>query len=429
MASYHSLTTEQLQQLHAQLTNEYTEFQKRGLKLDMSRGKPAADQLELSVGILDVINSHSDPKTSDGFDIRNYGVLDGVKEAKELFAELYGVGTDEIIVGGASSLNMMYDAITRAMLHGVAGVEIPWVKQGKLKWLCPVPGYDRHFAVCQNLGIEMINIPMTPTGPDMDLVEKLVSEDPAIKGIWCIPKYSNPQGITYSDETVRRFANLNPAAPDFRIFWDNAYVIHDLYPEDKDQLLDLFAELKKTGKEDMVYMFSSTSKISFPGSGVAVMMGSRKNLDFARKDITIQTIGPDKINQLRHVRFFKNTENIMKHMERQAEFLRPKFRATLDKLEAELSGLEIATWLNPKGGYFITLDTLEGCAKNVVAKCAEGGVKLTNAGATHPYGKDPLDTAIRIAPTYPCIEELEQALELFCICVKLVSIEKILETR
>lgn len=429
MATYQSLSDQQLHQLHSQLLEQYQAFQRKHLKLDMSRGKPGTDQLDLTAGMLDVINSGSDMKTIDGFDTRNYGVLDGIKEAKELFAELYGVSTDEIIVGGASSLNMMYDTITRAMLHGVMEGEKPWIQCGGIKFLCPVPGYDRHFAICQNLGIEMINVDMTSDGPDMDAVEKLVSEDPSIKGIWCVPKYSNPQGITYSDETVRRFAALKPAAPDFRIFWDNAYCIHDLYEDDRDELLDLMTELKKNGKEDMALIFASTSKITFPGAGVAVMMASRKNLDYMRKDMTIQTIGPDKINQLRHVRYFGCAENIRKHMMRQASLIRPKFEVVLEKLDAELGGLGIASWQKPKGGYFIALDTMDGCAKKVVSLCKEAGVALTNAGATHPYGKDPHDATIRIAPTYPPIEELRQAIELFCICVRLASVEKILETR
>lgn len=429
MATYQSLSKQQLQQLHSQLLDQYQAFQNKNLKLDMSRGKPGADQLDLTMGMLDVLNSSSDMNTVDGIDARNYGVLDGIKESKELFAELYGVGTDEIIVGGCSSLTMMYDTVVRALLHGVAGVEKPWLQSAPVKFLCPVPGYDRHFAICQNLGIEMINVEMTPDGPDMDVVEKLVSEDPTIKGIWCVPKYSNPQGITYSDETVRRFAALEPAAPDFRIFWDNAYCIHDLYEDDKDVLLDLLCELKKNGKEDMAFIFSSTSKITFPGAGIAVLMASKHNLDYIRKDMTIQAIGPDKINQLRHVRYFGSAANVMEHMKRQADLIRPKFETVLEKLDAELGGLEIASWLKPKGGYFIALDTLDGCAKKIVSLCKEAGVTLTSAGATHPYGKDPHDATIRIAPTYPPIEELCQAMELFCICVKLASVEKILETR
>ena len=429
MATYKSLSTQQLKELQGQLIDQYKAFQSRNLKLDMSRGKPGADQLNLTMGMLDVVNSSSDMKTIDGFDTRNYGVLDGIAEAKQLFAKLYGVSTDEILVGGASSLTMMYDSVVRALLHGVRGGKKPWGQCGKIKFLCPVPGYDRHFAICENLGIEMVMVDMTPDGPDMDTVERLVSQDSSIKGIWCVPKYSNPQGITYSDETVRRFAALSPAAEDFRIFWDNAYCIHDLYEDDQDHLLDLLGELKKNGKEDMAYIFASTSKITFPGAGVAVMMASKANLDFIRKDLSIQTIGPDKINQLRHVRYFQTPEKVLEHMKRQASFIRPKFQAVLEKLDGELGALEIARWTHPKGGYFISLDTMEGCAKRVVSLCKEAGVTLTSAGATHPYGKDPHDATIRIAPTYPPIEELKLAMELFCICVKLASVEKILETR
>lgn len=428
MASYQDLSTPQLQSMLSDFRAQYAEFQKKGLKLDMSRGKPAADQLDLSMPLFDVLNSSSDMNTSDGFDIRNYGVVDGVMDAKRLFGELMGVSTEEIILLGSSSLALMYDVVVRAMVHGVLGSPKAWGKYDKIKFLCPVPGYDRHFAISESLGIEMIPVEMTETGPDMDAVEKLVSEDETIKGIWCIPKYSNPQGITYSDETVRRFANLNPAAPDFRIFWDNAYCIHDLYDE-HDELLDLFAELKKTGRANMLFMFASTSKVTFPGSGVAMMIATKENLDFVRKDISIQTIGPDKTNQIRHVRFLKDVDSIYEHMKKHAALLRPKFETVLEALDKNLGGTGIATWTKPRGGYFVALKTMEGCAKRVISLCKEAGVVMTAAGATHPYGVDPKDEDIRIAPTYPVIGELKLAGELFCLCVKLASIEKILQTR
>lgn len=428
MPAYQELSTAQLETMLKELRTQYADFQKKGLKLDMSRGKPAADQLELSMPMFDVLNSSSYMKTEDGFDLRNYGVVDGAMDAKRLFGELMGVSTDEIILVGPSSLTLMYDTIVRAMLHGVLGGSKPWGKYDKIKFLCPVPGYDRHFAICQNLGIEMIPVEMTETGPDMDVVESLVSKDETVKGIWCVPKYSNPQGITYSDETVRRFANLSPAAPDFRIFWDNAYCIHDLYDE-PDHLLDLFSELKKTGKANMLFMFASTAKMTFPGSGVAMMIATKENLDFVRKDLSIQTIGPDKINQVRHVRFFKDVNNIYAHMKKHAALLRPKFETVLDTLERNLGEAGIASWKKPNGGYFIALNTLEGCAKRVVSLCKEAGVVMTAAGATHPYGADPKDSTIRIAPTYPVIEELKLAAELFCLCVRIASVEKILQTR
>jgi len=428
MSAYQDLSKPQLEALLKEFRTQYADFKKEGLKLDMSRGKPAADQLELSMPMFDVINSSSYMKTEDGYDLRNYGVIDGAMDAKRLFGELMGVSTDEIILLGSSSLTLMYDTITRAMIHGVLGGSKPWGKYDKIKFLCPVPGYDRHFAICQNLGIEMIPVDMTETGPDMDVIEKLVSEDETIKGIWCVPKYSNPQGITYSDETVRRFAHLSPAAPDFRIFWDNAYCIHDLYDE-HDELLDLFSELKKNGKANMLFMFASTSKVTFPSAGVAMMIATKENLDFIRKDLSIQTIGPDKINQVRHVRFLKSVDNIYAHMKKQAALLRPKFEAVLEDLEKNLGGTGTASWTKPKGGYFIALKTMEGCAKRVVSLCKEAGVVMTAAGATHPYGIDPKDMDIRIAPTYPTIGELRKAGELFCLCVKLASVEKILENR
>ena len=428
MSAYQDLSKPQLEALLKDLRTQYDDFKNKGLKLDMSRGKPAGDQLELSMPMFDVLNSKSYMKTEDGVDLRNYGVIDGALDAKRLFGELMGVSTDEIILVGPSSLTLMYDTITRAMLHGVLGGSKPWGKYDKIKFLCPVPGYDRHFFICQNLGIEMIPVEMTETGPDMDVVEKLVSEDETIKGIWCVPKYSNPQGITYSDETVRRFANLNPAAPDFRIFWDNAYCIHDLY-DDHDELLDLFSELKKNGKANMMFMFASTAKMTFPGSGVAMMIATKENLDFVRKDLAAQTIGPDKINQVRHVRFFKSVDNIYAHMKKHAALLRPKFEAVLGDLEKNLGGTGVASWTKPKGGYFIALQTMEGCAKRVISLCKEAGVIMTAAGATHPYGIDPKDVDIRIAPTYPTIEELRKAGELFCLCVKIASIEKILQNR
>jgi DNA-binding transcriptional MocR family regulator len=424
MKAYTQMSHEELMELREQLNKEYEEAKAKGLKLDMSRGKPSPAQLELSMPLLDAVNAHSDIKAEDGLDCRNYGTLDGIPEAKKLMADMMGTKPEHVIVFGNASLNIMYDTIARSMIHGVSG-STPWCRLDKVKFLCPAPGYDRHFAITEQFGIEMINIPMTMDGPDMDMVEKLVSEDSAVKGIWCVPKYSNPQGITYSAETVRRFAALKPAAQDFRIFWDNAYVIHDLYDE-TEPLEDIISACEKAGNPDMVYEFASTSKVSFAGAGISAMAASKANLDFVRKMITIQTIGYDKINQLRHARYFKDINGLREQMKKHAELMRPKFEATLAVLDRELSGLEIGSWIRPKGGYFISFESMEGCAKAIVAKCKEAGVVLTNAGATYPYGKDPKDSNIRIAPSFPSLEEMEQAAELFALCVKLVSVEKLL---
>ena len=426
MKSYKEMSKEELAALKTELEKAYEDAKGKGLKLDMSRGKPSAAQLDMTMPIMDVLNAESDLKTEAGVDCRNYGVMDGIPEAKALMGAMMGVAPEKVIVCGNASLTIMYNTVSRSVTHGVCG-STPWCKLDKVKFLCPVPGYDRHFAVTEHFGIEMINIPMTPTGPDMDLVEKYVNEDPAVKGIWCVPKYSNPQGITYSDETVKRFAALKPAAEDFRIFWDNAYGIHDLYEDDKDELLDIMTECEKAGNPDMVYIFASTSKVSFSGSGIAAIAASEKNLADIRKTMTIQTIGYDKINQLRHVRYFKDINGLRAQMKKEADILRPKFEAVISTLEAELSGLGIGEWIKPKGGYFISFNTMEGCAKAVVAKCKEAGVVLTGAGATYPYGKDPKDSNIRIAPSFPTPEEMHQATELFVLCVKLVSVNKLLE--
>lgn len=424
MKSYRKMSKAELEALRAELAKDYEEAKKKGLKLDMSRGKPSAKQLDMTMPIMNTLDAESVLKTEDGFDCRNYGLLDGIPEAKKLMGDIIGVPAKNVIVFGNASLPIMYDTISRSMTHGVCG-STPWCKLESVKFLCPVPGYDRHFAITEHFGIEMIPIPMTLEGPDMEYVEKYVNGDEAVKGIWCVPKYSNPQGITYSDETVKRFANLKPKAEDFRIFWDNAYAIHDLY-DDADTLLDLFGECVKAGNPDMVYEFVSTSKVSFAGAGIAAVAASEKNLDFMRKSMTIQTIGYDKVNQLRHVRYFKNMDGLKMQMKKQADILRPKFEAVIQTFEKELSGLEIAEWIAPRGGYFISFDSMEGCAKNIVAKCKEAGVVLTQAGATFPYGKDPKDSNIRIAPSFPTPQEMEQATELFVLCVKLASVEKLL---
>ncbi|MFQ9510816.1 MAG: aminotransferase [Lachnospiraceae bacterium] len=425
MASYKEMSKEELLQLKSELNARYKEYQSKGLKLDMSRGKPCVEQLDISMGMMDVLSSDSDLKCDDGTDCRNYGVLDGIQEAKELLGDMIEVHPENIIIYGNSSLNVMYDTISRSYTHGVMG-NTPWCKLDKVKFLCPVPGYDRHFAITEYFGIEMINVPMTPTGPDMDIVEKLVSEDEAIKGIWCVPKYSNPQGITYSDETVRRFARLKPAAKDFRIYWDNAYGVHHLYDNDQDYLIEIIAECKRAGNPDMVYKFCSTSKISFPGSGVAAIATSANNLVDIKKQLSIQTIGHDKVNQLRHVRYYKDIHGMVEHMRKHADIIRPKFEMVLTILERELGGLGIGAWTEPKGGYFISFESFDGCAKEIVAKCKKAGVVMTPAGATYPYGKDPHDSNIRIAPTFPSVSDLQTASELFTLCVKLVSVEKLL---
>ncbi len=404
---------------------EYEEYKCKGQKLDMSRGKPGPDQLVLSAPMMDVLSSQSNLAASDGTDCRNYGCLDGIPEAKQLMGNLLDMPAENMIVGGNSSLNMMYDTIARAMLHGVYGSPKPWCRLDKVKFLCPVPGYDRHFAICQHFGIEMINVPMNEDGPDMDLVEKLVSEDESIKGIWCVPKFSNPSGLTYSDEVVRRFANLSPKAPDFRIFWDNAYFIHEL-TEEKVQLLNLFSEAKKNKKEDMVFIFCSTSKISYPGSGLAAMGASFHNIQNTKMHMTVQTIGNDKMNQLRHVRFFQDEAGVLAHMKKHAQLIGPKFRLVEQILERELGYCGIARWTNPTGGYFISLDTQPGCAKRVISLCREAGVVMTPAGSTFPYGIDPDDSNIRIAPTYPSLEELESAAKILCLCIKIATIEKMI---
>ena len=425
MAAYKNLSVKELKELKTKLDAEFEEVKARGLNLDMSRGKPSAEQLNLSMGMMDVLTSDTDLICQEGVDCRNYGVLDGITEAKQLLADMMEVPKQNIIIFGNSSLNVMYDQIARAMTHGVLG-STPWAKLDKVKFLCPVPGYDRHFAITEHFGIEMINVPMTATGPDMGVVEKLVAEDDAIKGIWCVPKYSNPQGITYSDETVRRFARLKPAAEDFRIYWDNAYGIHHLYEDKQDQLIEILEECEKAGNPNLAYKFSSTSKISFPGSGIAAIASSDENLAEIRKQMQVQTIGHDKVNQLRHARFFGDINGMVEHMKKHADILRPKFDAVLETLDRELGGLEIGSWIAPRGGYFISFDSMEGCAKAIVAKAKEAGLVMTGAGATFPYGKDPKDSNIRIAPSYPTLEDLKVAAEIFVLSVKIVSVDKLL---
>ncbi len=425
MKRYDEMTREELENEIAELTALYGERKGLGLKLDMSRGKPGADQLMLCDDMLTM------PLTAEDFigsaDYRNYGLLDGIPEAKKMFADLLGVPAANVFVGGNSSLNLMYNTVSRAMLYGFDG-ETPWSRLPKVKFLCPAPGYDRHFAICESFGIEMIPVVMHEDGPDMDEVEKWVNCDSSVKGIWCVPKYSNPDGITYSEETVRRFAGLKPAAKDFRIFWDNAYAVHELYPQG-DSLANLFELLRKDGKENMMYMFASTSKISYPGAGVSVFVTGERNMAEAKKIMSVQTIGFDKLNQLRHVKYFKNAENIRAHMQRLADTLRPKFDAVIESFDRVLSPLGIAKYHRPRGGYFVSLYITSGCASEVFRLAKEAGVTLTGAGATYPYKKDPADSNLRIAPTYPSLEELKQSLDVLCICVRLACAKKILETR
>lgn len=428
MTPYRELSKEQLLEMKTDLEQQFEEIKARGLNLDMSRGKPSKKQLELAMDMLEELKSTDKLKCETGVDCRNYGLMDGIPEARRLLGEMTEVPPSNIVIFGNSSLSVMFDTVSRSMTHGVCG-STPWSKLDKVKFLCPVPGYDRHFRVTEYFGIEMINVPMTPTGPDMDMVEELVSTDPAIKGIWCVPKYSNPQGITYSAETVKRFANLKPAAEDFRIFWDNAYCIHHLYDEQQDFLVEILDQCEKAGNPDLAYKFISTSKVSFPGSGIAAVAASDRNLADFRKHMAVQTIGHDKINQLRHVRFFGGIVGMHKHMRKHAEILRPKFEMVENTLEKELSGAEIGTWTCPRGGYFISFDSMEGCAKAIVAKAGEAGVKMTEAGATYPYGKDPHDSNIRIAPSFPTLEELKLATEIFVLSVKLVTIDKLLENK
>jgi DNA-binding transcriptional MocR family regulator len=426
MKSLRQMSTDELLQLKAELEKSFEDAKGKGLKLDMSRGKPSAKQLDKVMDIMDVLNSTTTLTTEAGMDCRNYGILDGILEAKKLMADIMEVSPENVIVCGNASLTIMYDTVSRSMTHGVLG-STPWAKLDKVKFLCPVPGYDRHFAITELFGIEMVNVPMTDEGPDMDMVENLVNHDESVKGIWCVPKYSNPQGITYSDETVKRFAHLKPAAKDFRIFWDNAYAIHHLYEDDQASLLDILSECEKAGNPDMVYEFASTSKISFAGSGISAIAASKANIDFIKKFMTIQTIGQDKINQLRHVKYFNDIDGIKAHMKKHADIMRPKFEAVINVLDTQLGGLEIGSWLTPKGGYFIAFEAMEGCASQIIAKCKEAGVVMTEAGATYPYGKDPYDRTIRIAPSFPTPDEMQQAAELFTLCVKLVSVNKLLE--
>ncbi len=426
MKPYIEMTPDELRAELAEVKRSYRKFQNMDLHLDMSRGKPCREQLDLSMGLMDSLTSDADLICEDGTDCRNYGVLDGIYEAKVLIGDMMENHPDNIIIYGNSSLNVMYDTVSRAYTHGIMG-NTPWCKLDKVKFLCPVPGYDRHFGITEYFGIEMIPVPMSPEGPDMDMVERLVSEDEAIKGIWCVPKYANPQGYSYSNETVRRFARLKPAAPDFRIFWDNAYGIHHLYDTNQDYLIEILAECKRAGNPDLVYKFASTSKITFPGSGIAALATSLNNLADVKHQLKNQTIGHDKVNQLRHVRFFKDIHGMTEHMRRHADVIRPKFEAVEEILEENLGGLGIGEWTKPNGGYFISFDALDGCAKNIVNKAKKAGVKMTDAGATFPYHNDPRDRNIRIAPTYPPLEDLQVAAELFTVCAKYAALEKLLE--
>lgn len=402
------------------LLKKYKIYQDMHLNLNMARGKPCKEQLDLSMPMMDVLNSEADLNCEDGVDCRNYGVLGGIEECKKLLGDIIEVDPKNIIIFGNSSLSIMYECISRAMTHGVLG-STPWAKSNKpVKWLCPVPGYDRHFAITEYFGIEMINVPMKQDGPDMDLIEELV-KDEYVKGVWCVPKYSNPDGTTYSEEVVKRFARLKPAAKDFRIYWDNAYSVHHLYDDKQDFLLEILDECKKAGNPDLVYKFTSTSKISFPGSGIAALAASDANIKEIKAQMGIQTIGFDKVNQLRHVRFFKNLDGVKEQMRKHAEILRPKFELVEMILEEELTG--IASWNKPNGGYFISLK-VKNCAKEVIQRCKECGVVLTDAGCAFPYHNDPNNEVIRIAPSFPSLDELELATRILCLSVKIEN-EKI----
>lgn len=425
MKPYCELSKEELLVLKDKFSLQYQEAKDKGLKLDMSRGKPAAEQLDMTMPMMDIFNSDFDMRDEQGVDVRNYGNLEGIIGARRLLGSMLGVDPEHVIVFGTASLSVMYDTVSRSMTHGVMG-STPWCRLPHVKFLCPAPGYDRHFAITEHFGIEMITVPMKEDGPDMDLVEEYV-KDPDVKGIWCVPMYTNPLGITYSEEVCRRMADLNPAAEDFRIYWDNAYCVHHLYEDRQDTLPEILSMCRDNGKEDMVLIFASTSKISFAGAGVSAVASSARNLEWMKSAMTIQTIGPDKINQLRHVRYYKDKAGLKAQMSKNSALIRPKFELVIETLERELGGLGIGSWTNPLGGYFISFDALEGCAKAIVAKCKEGGMVLTGAGATYPYGKDPKDSNIRIAPSYPSLAEMKEATRLFVLCVKLVSIGKLLE--
>ncbi|MBQ1814804.1 MAG: aminotransferase class I/II-fold pyridoxal phosphate-dependent enzyme [Ruminococcus sp.] len=424
--NYLQCSKQELEQEYQSLKKLYEDEKGKGLSLNMARGKPGKAQLDLSLDMLDVVNSKSDFVGADKMDCRNYGILEGIEECRKLFGEILGVDYQNVMVGGSSSLNMMFDTISCLMTKPVVEGCKPWYEVENRKFLCPVPGYDRHFGITGYYGFEMIPIPMSEDGPDMDMIEKLTAEDDTIKGIWCVPKYSNPQGITYSDETVRRLANLKPAAKDFRIMWDNAYCIHDIN-DTPDELLNIYDECVKAGNEDLPLLFCSTSKITFPGAGVAAMAASPNNMKVFKERYNFQVISYDKLNMLRHVKYFGNYQGVLDHMQKHKAVLAPKFEIVLDTLESELVPVGIGTWTKPNGGYFVSIDVLEGTAKRVVALCREAGLVLTGAGATYPNGFDPKDANIRIAPSFPPNDELQLAMDVFCICVKLAAVEKLLE--
>ncbi len=422
--NYRQANKTELFTLLEELQRKYDEILSENLSLDLSRGKPTAEQLDLSMPMLGKSRTVADCKSRSGFDCRNYGVPLGVPEMRAFWSELTGIPAENIIVGGNSSLNLMYDTVARAMLYGLPGAERPWCREEKVKFLCPAPGYDRHFAICESLGIEMIPVPMKADGPDMDMVEALAASDASVKGIWCVPKYANPTGITYSDEVVTRFASMKTAAPDFRIFWDNAYLVHDVYGEDS--LLNIFDEAKKYGTEDRIFFFTSSSKITFPGAGVAIMAMSDRNVAWVTPIWNTQTIGHDKLNQLRHLEFLPDKAAVRSLMSRHAEILRRRFDIVLSTLERDLDGLGIASWTHPNGGYFVSLDVMPGTAKRVFTLCKAAGVTLTNVGATFPYGKDPEDKNLRLAPSFPTCEDLSLAMSILTLAVRMAALEKLL---
>lgn len=426
MKKYTEMTKDELLKEQEMLKKEYDEFKALGLTLDMSRGKPAPEQLDISMGLLNALSPDSKMISDNGLDTRNYNSLEGIPEARKLMADVMGTDVENVIVCGNSSLNIMYDTVSRGYSLGYMG-NTPWCKLDKVKWLCPVPGYDRHFAITEHFGIEMINIPINEDGPDMDMIEKLVSEDDSIKGIWCVPKYTNPEGVVYSEATVKRFAALKPAAKDFRIFWDNAYVVHHLYDEEI-QIPDIISECEKAGNPDMVFEFASTSKVTFAGAGIAAFASSKANVADHKKSMTIQTIGYDKVNMLRHVNYFKDFDGLRAQMKKHAELLRPKFEIVMSTIDEKLGGLDVGSYKKPMGGYFITYKTLNGCATRTIALAKEAGMVMTGAGAPFPYKKDPDDAVIRISPSYPSVDDMAKAAQLFTICVRLATVEKLLGT-